>query len=76
MDDPVLFKMAGKLKSQVAFFSRTQPVENGAFVDGGKIVWQWSGARRAICDADQLLSLIQICCACRWTRRRGCMGRI
>ena len=55
MDDPVLFKMAGKLKSQVAFFSRTQPVENGAFVDGGKIVWQWNGARRAICDADQIL---------------------
>lgn len=55
MDDPILVKMAGKLKSQVAFFSRTQPVENGAFVDGGKIVWQWKGARRAICDADQIL---------------------
>lgn len=55
MDDPVLLKMAGKLKAQIAFFSRTQPVQNGAFVDGGKIVWQWNGARRAICDADQLL---------------------
>ena len=55
MDDPVLFKMAGKVKSQVAFFSRTQPVENGAFVEDGKIVWQWNGARRTICDAEQIL---------------------
>ncbi len=51
MDDPTLVKMVPKIKSQVAFFSRTQPVENGAFVDNGKIVWQWQGARRAICDA-------------------------
>ncbi|MFR5852982.1 MAG: hypothetical protein ACLUE8_00815 [Lachnospiraceae bacterium] len=29
-DDPVLNKMAEKLKSQVAFFSRTQQLENGA----------------------------------------------
>ena len=55
MDDPTLVKMVPKIKSQVAFFSRTQPVENGAFVDNGKIVWQWQGARRAICDADQIL---------------------
>ena len=55
MDDPVLFAMAKKLKGQVAFFSRTQPVGNGAFVENGKIVWQWKGARRVICDADQIL---------------------
>ncbi|MBE5801885.1 MAG: UDP-N-acetylmuramoyl-L-alanine--D-glutamate ligase [Clostridiales bacterium] len=55
MDDPVLFKMAGKLKGRVAFFSRTQKVENGAFVEGGKIVWQWDGVRKPICDAEQIL---------------------
>ncbi len=55
MDDPVLLKMAGKLKGRVAFFSRTQPVENGAFVDGGMIVWQWNGVRTKICGADQIL---------------------
>ena len=33
----------------------TQPVENGAFVEDGKIVWQWNGARRTICDAEQIL---------------------
>ena len=55
MDDPELVKMAPNLKAQVAFFSRTQPVENGAFVENGKIVWQWKGARRVICDVDQIL---------------------
>ncbi|MDD6042002.1 MAG: UDP-N-acetylmuramoyl-L-alanine--D-glutamate ligase [Clostridia bacterium] len=55
MDDPELVKMAPDLKAQVAFFSRTQPVENGAFVENGKIVWQWKGARRVICDVDQIL---------------------
>ncbi len=55
MDDPVLVKMASKIKAQIAFFSRTQKVENGAFVEDGKIVWQWNGARRVICDADQIL---------------------
>lgn len=55
MDDAELVKMASKVKSQVAFFSRTQLVENGAFVEDGKIVWQWKGERTVICDADQIL---------------------
>lgn len=55
MDDATLMKMAPKLKAQLALFSRTQPVENGAFVENGKVVWQWKGARRAICDVDQIL---------------------
>jgi UDP-N-acetylmuramoylalanine--D-glutamate ligase len=55
MDDPVLFKMADKLKARVAFFSRTQRVENGADVENGKIVWRWDGMAKAICDADQIL---------------------
>lgn len=54
-DDPVLFKMADKLKGQIAFFSRTQPVENGAFVKDGKIVWQWRGVQKIVCGADQIL---------------------
>lgn len=55
MDDPVLYKMAAKLKGRVAFFSRTQKVENGAFVEDGKIIWQWDGNRKAVCDVDQIL---------------------
>lgn len=55
MDDPVLFKMADKMKSRVAFFSRTQSVQNGACVEDGKIVWRWDGLIKPICDADQIL---------------------
>ncbi len=47
--------MAEKLKSQVAFFSRTQQLENGAFVKDGKLVWQSKGETRPICDADSIL---------------------
>ena len=55
MDDPTLVPMAKDIRSQVAFFSRTQPVENGAFVEDGTIIWQWKGARRIICRADEIL---------------------
>ncbi|MBE5778659.1 MAG: UDP-N-acetylmuramoyl-L-alanine--D-glutamate ligase [Clostridiales bacterium] len=54
-DDPVLVKMADKLKGQVAFFSRTQQLEQGAFVKDGKIVWQWKGETVSVCGADQIL---------------------
>ena len=55
MDDPVLFKMAEKIKARVAFFSRTREVENGACVENGKIIWRWDGVVKPICDADQIL---------------------
>jgi len=55
MDDPILFKMAEKVKSRIAFFSRTQSVQNGACVEDGKIVWRWDGVIKPICDADQIL---------------------
>ncbi|MEG0270953.1 MAG: cyanophycin synthetase, partial [Clostridia bacterium] len=55
MDDPVLLKMSTKVKGRVVFFSRSQKVEQGAFVEDGKIVWQWNGEKRSICDADQIL---------------------
>ncbi len=55
MDDPVLFKMADKLKARVAFFSRTQAVENGACVENGKIVWRWDGNTKVVCGADEIL---------------------
>ena len=55
MDDPALLRMAEKLKPRVAFFSRTQRVENGACVEAGKIVWRWDGETRPICDANQVL---------------------
>jgi UDP-N-acetylmuramoylalanine--D-glutamate ligase len=55
MDDPVLCKMAEKLKPRVAFFSRKQTVENGACVENGKIVWRWDGVTKPVCDVEQIL---------------------
>jgi UDP-N-acetylmuramoylalanine--D-glutamate ligase len=55
MDDPVLFKMAEKLKPRVSFFSRKQSVANGASVENGKIVWRWDGVAKPVCDAAQIL---------------------
>ena len=55
MDDPILLKMADKVKSRIAFFSRTQSVQNGACVEEGKIIWRWDGVIKPICDADQIL---------------------
>lgn len=55
MDDPILFKMASKLKARVAFFSRTQQVENGACVEDGKLIWRWDGVKSIVCDADSIL---------------------
>jgi UDP-N-acetylmuramoylalanine--D-glutamate ligase len=55
LDDPVLAKTAEKLKARVAFFSRTQQVQNGACVENGKIVWRWDGEQKPVCDADKVL---------------------
>ncbi len=51
-DDPILQEMAGQLKSRVAWFSRTQAVPLGAFVENGKIVCAWGGETRPVCDVD------------------------
>ena len=53
-DDPILQEMAGQLKSRVAWFSRTQAVPLGAFVENGKIVCAWGGETRAVCDVDSI----------------------
>ncbi len=53
-DDPILQEMAGQLKSRVAWFSRSQAVPLGAFVENGKIVCAWGGETRAVCDVDSI----------------------
>jgi len=55
LDDPVLARMAEKLKPRVAFFSRKSSVENGACVENGKIIWRWDGVTKPVCDAEQIL---------------------
>ena len=53
-DDPILQEMAGQLKSRVAWFSRTQAVPLGAFVENGKIMCAWGGETRPVCDVDAI----------------------
>ncbi len=55
LDDPLIAKMAPKIKSQVMYFSRTQPVTEGACVENGKIIWTSGGVKKPICDADTIL---------------------
>ena len=54
-DDPVVAKMASKIKSRVQFFSRTQEVACGAFIDKKKIVYIGNGAIQPICDTEMVL---------------------
>ncbi len=55
LDDPIVSKMAPKLKSKVLFFSRAQQVENGACVENGKVVFVAGGKKKPVCDADMIL---------------------
>lgn len=55
LDDPMVAKMAPKLKSKVTYFSRTQPVSQGACIEDGKIVWSCDGVKKSICDADMIM---------------------
>lgn len=55
LDDPIVSKIAPKLKSKVLFFSRTQQVENGACVENGKVVFAADGKKKPVCDADMIL---------------------
>ncbi len=51
-DDPILQELAGQLKSRVAWFSRTQAVPLGAYVENGKIMCAWGGETRPVCEVE------------------------
>lgn len=53
-DDPVLQEMAAGLAGRVAWFSRTQAVPLGAFIQEGKIVCSLSGEAKPICDCQEV----------------------
>ena len=55
LDDAEVAKMAGKIKSKVTYFSRTQSVAEGACIEDGKIVWSLDGVKKFICDTDMVL---------------------
>lgn len=53
-DDPACRAMAEGLRAQVAWFSRTQEVPQGAFVREDKITIRWDGAEKAVCRTDEV----------------------
>ena len=53
-DDPACRKMAEGLAAQVAWFSRTQEVERGAFVKEGRITLRWKGEEKPVCGVDEV----------------------
>lgn len=53
-DDPTLQEMAAGVKNRVIWFSRTQAVLMGAYVEDGKILCSLDGETRFIADCDEL----------------------
>ncbi len=47
-DDPTCVALKGKIKSSLLWFSRKQPVENGAFVKGEQIIFRQNGQEQAV----------------------------
>lgn len=53
-DDPVVRDMSSRAKSNVVFFSRTQQLSEGAFVQNGKLVIRWNGESVTICPVNEM----------------------
>lgn len=53
-DDPACRAMAAGLKGSVAFFSRLQTVDGGAFLRDGRVMIRWQGEEKAVCDAAEI----------------------
>ena len=53
-DDATCREMAKGLRGRVAWFSRTQKVDCGAYVEDGRIVLDFDGVRKTVCRADEV----------------------
>ncbi|MBO4836447.1 MAG: UDP-N-acetylmuramoyl-L-alanine--D-glutamate ligase [Clostridia bacterium] len=53
-DDPLCRRMAEGLKARVAWFSRTQSVQQGAFVKDGRITIRLNGEEKSVCGVDEV----------------------
>ena len=53
-DDATCREMAKGLAAQVAWFSRTQKVDCGAYVEDGSIVLAFGGKKQTVCRADEV----------------------
>ena len=54
-DDLSIAPLAKNIKSQIVYFSRTQTLEQGAYLENGEIVWKWKGITKSICKPDEIL---------------------
>ena len=54
-DDATCREMAKGLKARIAWFSRTQTVENGAYVEDGHVVFVWNGEKKTVCACEEIL---------------------
>ena len=53
-DDAACRDMAKGLRAKVAWFSRTQELQEGAFVRDGQIVLRWKGEEKIICPTQEV----------------------
>lgn len=53
-DDPVVRRMAPRADSQVVYFSRKEKLNEGAFVEDGKLVIKWKNQSVSICEISQM----------------------
>lgn len=53
-DDPRTRDMAKRAKSTICYFSSTQKLDEGAFVDEHKLTIRWRGITHHICDIDDM----------------------
>lgn len=53
-DDPIVREMAPKAASQVVYFSRREKLNEGAYVEDGKLVIKWKNQSVSICEIAQM----------------------
>ena len=54
LDDPIVRELAGKLRCSVAWFSRRQAVETGAYLEGEDVVFSLAGKKRRVMKAEEI----------------------
>ena len=54
-DDATCREMAKGLKARIAWFSCTQRVESGAYVEDDHVVFSWNGEKKTVCACSEIL---------------------
>lgn len=53
-DDEMLREYAAKCPARVMFFSRLSKLDEGVFMEGDNIVYNWNGKKELICDVHEM----------------------